>query len=351
MSDIFVLPPRLRPGDRVAVIAPSGGLAAAFPHVYRLGLERLRAGFGLEPVEFPTALCDDAYLAAHPQARADDIHAAFADPSIRAVMATIGGDDQVKVLKHLDLDLLVRHPKIFTGFSDNTHLHNALWNSGVISYYGGALLVQFAMQGAMHDYTKQAIRMALFEDQVGEVFPSAEWTDYDLDWSDPANLDRRRPLEPNPGWVWHNAEGRHVVGRLWGGCLESLDFELRLGKYLPPPTALRDIVLYFETSEELPSADYVWRLLTCMGERGLLAACSAVLVGRPKTQCLGQHPPQGRAAYAEEQRRTIAAVLDEYAPDCLAVFGLDIGHTDPQLLVPNGGIAEIDGSARRIIFH
>jgi hypothetical protein len=39
------------------------------------------------------------------------------------------------------------------------------------------------------------------------------------------------------------------------------------------------------------------------------------------------------------------------APDCLAVFGLDIGHTDPQVLVPDGSIVAIGGSARRIIFR
>ncbi|MEU7587018.1 hypothetical protein AB0A95_12015 [Micromonospora sp. NPDC049230] len=47
-------PPKPRPGDRVAVVSPSAGLPAIFPHVYELGLRRLREEFGPEPVEYPT---------------------------------------------------------------------------------------------------------------------------------------------------------------------------------------------------------------------------------------------------------------------------------------------------------
>jgi muramoyltetrapeptide carboxypeptidase LdcA involved in peptidoglycan recycling len=46
-------PPKPRPGDRVAVVSPSAGLPGLFPHVYELGLRRLREEFGLEPVEYP----------------------------------------------------------------------------------------------------------------------------------------------------------------------------------------------------------------------------------------------------------------------------------------------------------
>ena len=44
---------KLQPGDKAAILSPSFGAPGTWPHVYQLGLERLR-GFGLEPVEFPT---------------------------------------------------------------------------------------------------------------------------------------------------------------------------------------------------------------------------------------------------------------------------------------------------------
>ena len=57
-----------------------------------------------------------------PRERAADIHAAFADPGIKAVIASIGGDDQITVLPYLDRELIRANPKPFFGMSDNTNL-------------------------------------------------------------------------------------------------------------------------------------------------------------------------------------------------------------------------------------
>ena len=80
---------------------------------------RLKDLTGLIPVEFPTTRLIDA----SPQHRAQDINSAFADPDIKAVLATIGGTDQITVIPQLIHD----NPKIFIGYSDNTNLHNWLW--------------------------------------------------------------------------------------------------------------------------------------------------------------------------------------------------------------------------------
>jgi muramoyltetrapeptide carboxypeptidase LdcA involved in peptidoglycan recycling len=66
-------------------------LPARLPLPYELGLRRLREEFGLRPVEYPTTRAPQA----SPAERAADIHAAFADPEIKAVIASIGGDDQL----------------------------------------------------------------------------------------------------------------------------------------------------------------------------------------------------------------------------------------------------------------
>ncbi len=94
----FVTPPPLERGDRIAVVAPASNSAAEFPHVYELGLERLRDPFGLEPVEYPTATRDADFLYDRPEERASDVMDAFADPEIRGVIAVIGGNDQIRML-------------------------------------------------------------------------------------------------------------------------------------------------------------------------------------------------------------------------------------------------------------
>jgi muramoyltetrapeptide carboxypeptidase LdcA involved in peptidoglycan recycling len=99
----------------------------------------------------------------------------------------------------------------------------------------------------------------------------------------------------------------------------------------------------------MPSATEVFRMLRNMGERGLLARFPAVVVGRPKAWNFDR--PTGddeRAAYAAEQRVAILRALDRYAPPAMAVFDVDIGHTDPQWVVPFGGTMRIDGPARTI---
>jgi muramoyltetrapeptide carboxypeptidase LdcA involved in peptidoglycan recycling len=111
----FIYPPKLCPGDKVAVLSPSSGLPELFPAVYEQGLRRLREIFQLDPVEYPTTR--KMYSSA--QDRARDIHTAFADPEIKAIFASTGGDDQLKVLKYLDPQLMQEHPKAFFGYSDN----------------------------------------------------------------------------------------------------------------------------------------------------------------------------------------------------------------------------------------
>lgn len=95
-----------------------------------LGLKRLREHLQLEPVAYPTT----RKIGATPQERAADIHAAFADPEITAIMASIGGSDQITVLRYLDPAVLQANPKVFFGYSDNTNLLVYLWNLGIIGF-------------------------------------------------------------------------------------------------------------------------------------------------------------------------------------------------------------------------
>ncbi|WP_132058029.1 S66 family peptidase [Halorussus amylolyticus] len=352
MTD-FVVPSALEPGDRVAIVAPGSNRATDYPHVYELGLERLREVFDLEPIEFPTATKDSEYLYDHPEKRARDVMDAFADPEISGVVTTLGGFDQIRILKHLDPEVLRENPTRFYGISDNTNLACYLWNLGIVSFYGGTVLTDLAMQGSMHDYTVEHLERAFFADDLdafGDIRPAERFTDEDLDWADPENLDEHREMEPNPGLTWRGAD-RAVSGRTWGGCLESLDMQLRTGRFLPAPEDLDGRILLLETSEELPDAIHVREILIGMGERGLLSRFAGVLVGRAKARNLFEDPgPEARAEYRENQRETIAEVVAEYNPDAPVVFDVDFGHTAPAIPVPVGGVAELDPESERLVF-
>ncbi|EFW90863.1 peptidase U61 LD-carboxypeptidase A [Haladaptatus paucihalophilus DX253] len=347
----FVLPPALEPGDSVAVIAPGTSHASLFPHVYELGLDRLESEFGLTPVEFPTATKSPEWLYDHPAARAEDVMDAFADPDIAGVIAVIGGADQVRILPHLDTDVLRENPTRFYGTSDNTNLQTVLWNEGVVSFYGGTLFTEFAMEGSMHDYTVEYLKRAMFEESFGELRLADRFTDENLDWADPNNLEKHREMEPNPGWQWRGGTER-VTGRTWGGCLSVVDQQLSVDRYLPAPSELDGAVLLLETSEELPSEHDVRWMLMGMGERGLLSRFSAVLVGRAKARSHEvARPPDERAVYRERQRDAIADLVAEYNPDAPVVFDLDFGHTAPVAPVPVGGEVTVDPESERIQFE
>ena len=351
MSPTPETPPAVEPGDEVAVLSPSSGRAAEYQHVYELGLERLREVFDLEPVEYPTARKSSEYLAEHPEERARDVMDAFRDPDVGAVIATIGGFDQLRVLEHLDPEVLREHPTRFFGSSDNANLAAYLRQQGIVSFYGGNLMTEFAMQGSMHEYAVEYLELALFEDSLGELRPAEEFTDRNLDWADPENLERHPEHEPNPGWEFRGPD-RTVSGRTWGGSFEIVDLLLTADRCIPDPEELDGDVLLLETSEVLPEPWYVQQSLLGMGERGLLEQFSAVLVGRIKARSQTvERDREERREYRERLRETMLEEIRRYNPDAPVAFGVDFGHTTPTAPVPIGGEVTVDPGAERIAFE
>ena len=342
------MPPRYpakpRRGDRVAVLSPSSGLPGLFPVPFELGLTRLRDSFGLVPVEYPTT----RRMGSTAADRAADLHSAFADPSIAAIVSSIGGDDQITVLRYLDRELIAAHPKPFFGYSDNTNLLTFLWECGIVAYHGGSVMVQFGRPGAMHPLTRASLEAALFTSGAWELPQPDAFGEIERPWSDPATFDSEPALEPCDPWIWQAAD-RVVEGIAWGGNLEILSWLAMAGIGIGPPEAHEPGVLVLETSEEMPSAREVGRVLRSFGERGLLRLFDAVLVGRPKAWSFEQRlGPDERRAFRSDQRDAIRRALGTYGRDPIVVFDVDFGHTDPQLVIPIGGRIRVDGPDRRI---
>jgi muramoyltetrapeptide carboxypeptidase LdcA involved in peptidoglycan recycling len=347
---MFKKPLSLKPRDKVAILSPSSGMPFLFPWVYEQGLDQLRKVFQLEPVEFPTARQSPEYLSQNPKARADDINNAFADPSIKGIIATIGGNDQIRILPHLDKKVIAANPKIFMGYSDCTNLHLFLWNLGIVSYYGGAIMTQFAMGGGMQEYTINSIKKALFNPPIGLVSAASDYSDEDLDWADKQNLNKKRRMYASQGWAWHNERKGIIQGRLWGGCLEVLDLHLSVKRYLPDFDQLNNAVLFIETSEEMPTEGFVYRFIAALAELGLLDKFQAILMGIPKAQFCDKLPPEGREAYILNQQNAVKSALVDYKSSIPVIFNMNFGHTDPQMIIPNGGNVKIDCSLKTIEF-
>ncbi|ELZ11014.1 peptidase U61 LD-carboxypeptidase A [Halovivax asiaticus JCM 14624] len=363
-ADEFVVPPALEPGDKVAIVATSSGAAATFPHVYELGLERIREEFDLEPVAYPTATADQETLAADPEMRARDVEEAFRDPEISGVITTLGGDDQIRILPHIDPDVLRENPTRFFGYSDNTILASYLWDLGIVSYQGPSVMTEFAMQGAMFDHTVEYTRRALFEETIGEIGPAETFSDHDLNWADPENLDRRRETEDADGWRWAggsdpagdaagdaDGSGGAVTGRTWGGCLTVLDQLLAADVGVPDPADVDGGVFLLETSEVMPDPWEARQFLTAMGERGLLTRFDAVVVGRAKARNAFEEPPADeRREYRADLRAEIEDTIALYNPDVPIVFDVEFGHCAPTVPVPVGAMATVDPVDERLSF-
>ena len=136
----MIKPKKLQPGDKVATVSLSWGGPGTIPHRYEAGKKQLQDEFGLVVVEMPHTLSDADWLYRNPQARAEDLMAAFADPEIKGVISTIGGNDSIRILPYLDLDVIRSNPKVFLGFSDTTITHLACYKAGIGTFYGPAII-------------------------------------------------------------------------------------------------------------------------------------------------------------------------------------------------------------------
>lgn len=344
MPHPLALPPKASPGDRIAVVSPSFAAPAVYPQVHEQGMRRLAEVTGLVPVEFPTT----RELGASPQDRARDLMAAFTDPQVRAVLAVVGGDDQITVVPHLDPEVVRRDPKPFLGTSDNTNLHAWLWGAGVASFYGGSSQVHLGPGPGVDEVHAASLRAALLTGERLEITDPGESQDLGLDWGDPRALTEGGPREPTEPWTWHGPR-RLVTGPTWGGCLEVLQWILTAGRFSADPGVLDGGVLLVETSEELPSAVEVGRILRSMGERGLLAAVDAVLVARPPVSSFEVRPGvEDRARLRAAQREAAVEMIARYNPDAVVCVGIPFGHTRPQWILPHGGVMTVDGEQQRV---
>lgn len=325
-------PNKLQAGDKVATVSLSWGGAGEKDLLWRyeLGKKRLQEQFGLQVVEMKHTLNGAEFLYKNPQKRAEDLMAAFLDPTIKGIISCIGGDDSIRLLPYVDFSIIRNNPKVFLGYSDSTIAHLMCFKSELTSFYGPSVLAEFAENNEMFSYTSHLFQKTLFYDKpVGEITVSKTWTGEYLPWTI-ENAKTQKKLIDNSHYEFLQGNGV-VQGRLFGGCLEVL--EMAKGTCLwPNNEQLKGAILFFETSEDMPDPRFFTYWLRNYAIQGILQNASAVLFGKPYQE-----------KHYDAYKFAIQKVMKEFSLTHIpVVMNMTFGHNQPMCTIPYGVLAQID---------
>jgi muramoyltetrapeptide carboxypeptidase len=289
-------PRALRPGDRIAVVAPASPFD---PGQFEAGIAELRR-LGFDPVYSEAIFARDLYLAGSAELRARDFARAWSDPDVAAVVAARGGYGSVQLLPWLDAGLIREHPKPLIGYSDITTL--LMWmvqSCGLVAFHGPMIEGRFALGEAGYD-RESFLNAVCRPDPLGEItHPELE-----------------------------TIRSGTAAGMLVGGTLTQLVASLGTPFAFDPPAGC---VLFLDEIGERPYR--LDRMLTQLRLSGLLARAAAIVFnGLP--QCL-------EAGGSPTARQVVTTVLGDFPGPIL--YGLPSGHTDngPMLTLPLGVRARV----------
>ncbi|MEV8342380.1 S66 peptidase family protein [Streptomyces niveus] len=293
-----VRPPRLRPGAKVAVVAPSGPVPA---DRLEAGLDLLR-GWGLDPVVAPHVLDrhrEFDYLAGTDEARARDLQHAWCDPTVAAVLCARGGYGVQRMVDLLDWDAVrAAAPKPFVGYSDITALHEAFAvRAGVATLHGPMVA---ALTFLKDPATQESLRATLFEPDTVRTVGQAT----------------ARALVP----------GR-AHGITFGGCVSLLAADL--GTPHARPSAAGGLLLIEDIEEEPYRLD---RILTQLLRSGWLDGVAGIVLG----SWAGCGPYETVRALLLDRLGGLGVPIVEE---------LGFGHGPTNLTVPLGVPAVLEASA------
>ncbi len=330
----LIKPKALQAGDTIGLISSSAPLAGLVPHRAQRGIQMLQElGFRVKVGKH--ALKITGHTAGASKERAEDINSLFKDKKVKAIFSFIGGNHSNQILRYLDFNLIKRNPKIFLGYSDATVLHFALYTKAkVVTFYGPAVLTQFAENPSIFSYTETYLKKALTEIQpVGKIQPSSQWTDEILDWFKKEDLKRPRKVKRNRGWQWLR-KGK-AEGPILGGCITSM-LHLRGTEYWP---VFSGSILFWETPEsgddftKGEKVESIDSYLTDLELSGVFKDIRGMIVGR-------------FFGYSKQEEEEIIEIIKTRTADYKfpILTNVDIGHSDPMITVPLGVKVKINSS-------
>lgn len=309
-STTYAKPRVLKPGDTVALITPSTYVSD--PDDLLLA-RRTVEYFGLKPKLGRHVGKKNGYLGGSIQERVDDLHAAFADPEVKAVFCTRGGYGAAMLLDRIDFDLIRRNPKVFIGYSDITALHLGIHQkSGMVTFHGPTALSRFT------DYTVDLFRRVILSSKpLGVV-------------GNPKESDSLRPK-----YLTRTMAGGKATGQLIGGNLTLIATTMGTPWELQTDGKL----LFLEDVDEQPySMD---RMLTQLRLAGKFKNIRGLILG----VCADCRPRDFKPSFYSTL--TLGEVYEQILGDLKVpvVTGLTIGHTPDQITLPLGVRATLDADA------
>ncbi len=320
MSNI-IKPPRLKPGDTVGIASP----AASFFSFTKNWLSRAMAA--IEDLGLKVQIANNArhqreHLNPPPQLRVDDLHDLFADPDIKAIFCLSGGSGTNALLPLLDWDLIARSPKILMGYSANTALLLGIYaRLNMVTFHGPTLLNGLSEYPKPLSYTLESIKDVLFTPIApGPLEAPETWTD------DMPREDSPRKMKNNSGWHW--LKGGRAQGPLIGGNLHTLPI-LNGTPFWP---SFHGKILYLE---EVNMGNtvlmYAEEALAQCQQIGLFEKISGLITGKINN-------------LSQDQEELLQSLIGYYtsAFDFPILTQVDIGHTSPQMILPNGITATLD---------
>jgi|SRR5690554_3887515 len=337
----MIKPKRLKPGDKVAIVSPSGGAASLFPLSMQGGIDILRNEFSLDIEEYPTTKMSRNELWQNPKSRADDINRAFADKSIRGIITSIGGSDSVRILKYLDIDLIMKNPKLIMGYSDSTSFLSFLNMHGLVTYYGPSVMAGFAYLKNFPEALKEN-KDFLFSSEEYQLKAFPNWAEDYAGWESVADIGNLKSINNTfTKHRWLN-KGENTTGGVWGGCVEIL--EMMVGTFAwPKLDFFEGKVIFLETSEEKPTPDHVAYVLRNWGLQGILDRINGIIFAKPKSY--------SEAEKLELEENVKMIIIEEWGrQDMNIIMNMDIGHTEPRHIIPYGIQIEIDSEKEIIRF-
>ena len=282
-------------GVKVAVLSPASTPDAA--KVER-GMEGLR-NLGFLPIEAPHMLTrGPLYFAGTTEQRLLDLHAAFADDTVRVVFATRGGYGSNYLLEELDMDVLGDHPKPFFCYSDMTALQITLLDTlNLPAFHGPMVSPDFGREDGVH-------LPSLLAALAGEPYKVGK-------------AEGLRLLKPG-------ADAQPVRGTLYGGCLSIL--VAMLGTPWEPQTEGK--LLFIEDVGAKPYQ--IDRMLWQLRKAGKLDNITGIIFG----EMLDCSSPGTDSDFLD---KTIMSALDGFAGPI--AIGLRSGHVSRQNVTLTFGTA------------
>ena len=321
-----MIPTKLKKGDKVRVIAPSSSLKSQkwiTKEIQQVALERLEK-LGLK-VSFGKHINETNERGSSSiKSRVEDLHDAVEDPSIKMIIALVGGFNSNEILPYLDYGLIKTNPKIFCGYSDITALQNAIYTKTGLVTYSGPCFFSFGQKKGF-DYTLDYFKRCIFEKGKFEIKPSERWSsDY---WG---KDQENRAFVKNPGHYVINegtAEGT-VIG---GNCVT---FHALSGTPFIAP--LKDKILFLEDDYEENILNFN-RTLVSLTQNPDFPKVKGIVFGRFET----------KSKIGEKELRAVVN-NNEALKKIPIVGGFDFGHTNPQITFPIGGKARLEAKNNKV---